>query len=198
MMDLPFVDNAPPAASPAVPSPAKGASDRLAAAALADLSRELAALKALDLHDLRARWRRLTRTAAPEYLSRALLLRLVAYKLQARIHGDLDPETARYLARVVKERTRRLKAGEKRKPKQPPPVPPVSADTRLKSGTLIGREFNGTMHRVTVVEGGYAWNGATHKSLSEIARKITGTRWNGPRFFGLRSRSATGAEAQRA
>jgi hypothetical protein len=194
-MDLRFAGNTPPVTLPAIPSTAREAFDKHPAA-LADLSSDLAGLKALDLHDLRARWRRLMRTAAPEHLSRSLLLRLVAYKLQARIHGDLDPETARYLTRVAKERARRLKAGEKRKPKQPPPVPPVPADTSLKSGTLIGREFNGTMHRVMVVEGGYAWNGTTHKSLSEIARKITGTRWNGPRFFGLRSRSAASAEGR--
>jgi hypothetical protein len=61
----------------------------------------------------------------------------------------------------------------------------------LKPGALLVREHAGVQHRVTVVEAGFAWNGATYKSLSEIARAITGTNWNGPRFFGLRDRTST-------
>jgi hypothetical protein len=152
-----------------------------------DLQRELTALPALDLHELRVRWRKLTRSTAPEHLTRALVLRLVAYKMQAKVYGDLDPGTARYLARVARERVRRIKAGEKRKPKASPPVPPVPAPAGIKPGSLIGREYQGAMHRVVVVQGGYEWKGQTYKSLSEIARRITGTRWNGPKFFGLRS-----------
>jgi hypothetical protein len=159
-----------------------------------DLQRELPALQALDLHELRVRWRKLTRSTAPEHLTRALLLRLVAYKMQAKVYGDLDPETARYLARVARERVRRIKAGEKRKPKAPPPVPPVPSPAGIKPGTLIGREYQGVMHRVVVAQGGYEWKGQTYKSLSEIARQITGTRWNGPKFFGLRP-SKTAARA---
>ena len=156
------------------------------------LEDDLQALQTLDLYELRVRWRKLTRSASPDHLTRSLLLRMVAYKLQACVYGDLDADSARYLARVAKERERRLRVGEKRKAKQPPPIPPVPTRSGLKLGTLIGREFNGTLHRVTVVEGGYAFNGNTYRSLSEIARGITGTRWNGPRFFGLRDRLAAG------
>jgi Protein of unknown function (DUF2924) len=102
----------------------------------------------------------------------------------------LDPETARYLTRVANARARRLKTGETRKPKDPPPVPPVPSPSGLKPGTLIGREYHGVLHRVVVVERGYQWQGATYTSLSDIARRITGTRWNGPRFFGLRPAKA--------
>jgi len=158
----------------------------LSSARVRGLEADLKALPTLDLYELRVRWRKLTRSSPPEHLSRSLLLRMIAYKLQARVHGDLDRESVRYLARVAKERARRLRAGEKRKPKQPPPIPPVPPRSGLKPGTLIGREFNGTIHRVTVIETGYVWNGHPYRSLSEIARRITGTRWNGPRFFGLR------------
>jgi hypothetical protein len=105
---------------------------------------------------------------------------------KAKVYGDLDSDTARYLARVARERLRRIKAGEKGKPKAPPPVPPVPSPAGVKPGALIGREYQGVMHRVVVVQGGYEWRGQTYKSLSEIARLITGTRWNGPKFFGLR------------
>jgi hypothetical protein len=91
---------------------------------------------------------------------------------------------------VARDSARRREAGEKRNPKAPPPVPPVSLDQRLKPGTLLIREFGGEMHRVTVVAGGFSWKGLTYTSLSEVARAITGTRWNGPRFFGLRGKAA--------
>jgi hypothetical protein len=76
-------------------------------------------------------------------------------------------------------------------------VPAVPDSRTLKPGAVLVREHAGTLHRVTVVEGGYAWSGTTYRSLSEVARAITGTRWNEPRFFGLRDRAAraSGAEA---
>jgi hypothetical protein len=98
------------------------------------------------------RWRKLTRTPPPD-LPRYLLLRLLAYKLQARLHGDLDAETVRYLRRINKERLRRLDAkASQRKPKAPPPIPPVPGHRGLKPGTVFAREFGGTMHKVTVVQ----------------------------------------------
>jgi hypothetical protein len=149
------------------------------------LEAELEALTGLDLHELRARWRRHLRSRPPEHLSRSLLLRLLAYKLQARAYGDLDAETARTLDQIAREQARRLKRGEGPR-KGPPVIPPVPGRRGLKEGTLLVREFGAEMHRVTVVAGGYAYQGATFTSLSEIARLITGTRWSGPRFFGLR------------
>ena len=65
-------------------------------------------------------------------------------------------------------------------------MPPVPSPSGLRPGTLIGREHNGILHRIVVAEAGYEWEGQIYKSLSDIARRITGTRWNGPRFFGLR------------
>jgi hypothetical protein len=157
------------------------------AACQISIDQQLAELSALDLQDLRVRWRKLLRTQPPQ-LSRPLLLRLLAYRLQARAYGDLNRETGRFLNRTARERARRKAERGKQRAKAPPPIPPVPTSTRLKPGTLLAREFNGIMHRVTVTQEGFAWQGMTYSSLSEIARLITGTRWNGPRFFGLRDK----------
>jgi hypothetical protein len=170
--------------SPAAPG---STSDQTTAGTALDA--EVAALSQLDLHQLRVRWRKLLRSHPPEHLSRSLLMRVLAYKLQARADGDLDGETVRYLDRIAKEQVRQLRRKEGRC-KAPPAVPPVPVPRRLKAGTLLAREFGGQMHRVTVVADGFAWNGAIYTSLSEIARLITGTRWSGPRFFGLRDKGA--------
>src|SRR6476660_8619259 len=79
-----------------------------------DLASEIDALADLDLHQLRIRWRKLMRKAAPEHLSRSLLVRILAYKIQARVLGELDRETTRYLDRIAKEQARRRRAGERR------------------------------------------------------------------------------------
>lgn len=167
----------------------------------AELAAELAALAALDLAGLRARWRRLTRKPAPPALGRALLLRLTAYTLQARALGDLDRETARTLDAVHRDQQRereRRRDGKGGLDGAGPPraVPlvlavPDARRGRLKPGTLLVREHRGRVHRVMVLERGFAHEGATYASLSEIARLITGTSWNGPRFFGLRERRTT-------
>ena len=173
------VSSASPAPSPATISPA--------------LKREIAEFATLDLADLRIRWRRHLRTAPPPQLSRSLLMRLLAYRIQAKVLGDLDRDSARLLDRIGKERLRRRAAAERAaKPKAPPIVPPIPAPG-LRPGTLLVREFAGEVHTVTVVAGGFAWKGATYASLSEVARAITGTRWNGPRFFGLRDKVPTRA-----
>jgi hypothetical protein len=148
----------------------------------------LATLATLDLHGLRVRWRKLFRKEAPAHLTRALLLRILAYRIQANAFGDLDRETARFLDRIARQR----RAGDKS------PVLPVAETRTLKAGAQLVREHDGVLHRVTVVEGGYAWSGTTYRSLSEVARAITGTRWNGPRFFGLRDRPARGKAGDRA
>jgi hypothetical protein len=156
----------------------------------AEIERELELLRGLDLHALRVRWRQHLRGVPPPTLSRPLLVRLLSYRIQERVYGGLDRDTARYLDRIAHEAARRKRAGERRKPKAVPEVPPVALDQRLKPGTLLVREHAGEMHRVVVVPGGFRWKEATFTSLSEVARAITGTRWNGPRFFGLRDRAA--------
>jgi hypothetical protein len=133
------------------------------------LESEIAHLRALDLESLRARWRTSFGRRAPAHLPRHLLLRMLAYGLQAQALGELDPLTIRRLDR--------LDAGS---------PSAVAAAPNLRPGTLLVREWDGVLHRVMALEEGFAWNGATFRSLSQVARAITGTRWSGPRFFGLR------------
>ncbi|WP_082617479.1 DUF2924 domain-containing protein [Bosea sp. Root670] len=122
-------------------------------------------LASLSFDELRARYRRLYRRAAPAGLSRDLIARLVAHRLQEQQLGKLDDELARYMAKLARgQETRR----------------------RIKTGSVLVREHDGVSHEVVIVPGGFLWNGETHRSLSTLARRITGTTWNGPRFFGLR------------
>jgi Protein of unknown function (DUF2924) len=138
---------------------------------------EIAHLRGLDLEGLRARWRSLTGRAAPAQLPRALLLGALAYRVQAAALGDLDRASVRFLERLAaKDRS-----GERA-------TVPIPASISLRPGSELNREWEGTVQRVRVLADGYAWNGTTYKSLSQVARAITGTRWNGPRFFGLRDR----------
>jgi hypothetical protein len=161
----------------------------IGAAAIPNLERELASLGGLDIDGLRLRWRKLFRSPAPPRLPRYLLLRIIAYRLQANVYGDLDRETIRFLDRVASDWKKQRAGGKPRKAKAVPPIPPVRSHRSLKSGTLLAREYGGTMQRVVVVPGGFLWNETTYSSLSEVARAITGTNWNGPRFFGLREKS---------
>jgi hypothetical protein len=158
-------------------------------AAIQKLECELASLDGLDIDGLRLRWRKLCRAPAPPHLPRYLLFRIIAYRLQANVHGDLDRETVRFLDRVAIDWKKQRASGKPRKAKAVPPIPPVPSHGSLKSGTLLAREYAGTMHRVVIVPGGFLWNETTYSSLSEVARAITGTNWNGPRFFGLRDKS---------
>ena len=175
-LDLQDGDAAAPAAAPS----ASGAPD---------LSAEIDALEKLDIHGLRQRWRRLFRKPAPPHLPRYLLLRIIAYRIQANVFGDLDRETVRFLDRIAREHERRREAGEPKPRKGAALVPPVLEKRSLKLGTILVREHGDVLHRVIVVEGGFSWNETTYRSLSEVARAITGTNWNGPRFFGLRAKS---------
>ena len=144
----------------------------------AAVENEIAHLRGLDLAGLRARWRGLTGRAAPPHLSKTLLLRVLAYRVQAAAFGDLDQATTRLLDRIAEE----ARAGRRIDV-------PVPDRVGLRPGTVLVREWEGTPHRVMVMEQGFAWNGAPYASLSEVARAITGTPWNGPRFFGLRDRA---------
>ena len=141
------------------------------------LQGELDRLAGMDAAGLSAAWRRSFGRAAPPGLSRGLLQRALAYRVQASALGDLDRETIRALERM----------------RQGGPVIPLR-ETRTRAGTLLVREWQGTMHSVMVLEEGYAWNGQTFDSLSKVAGAITGTSWNGPRFFGLRQGAKRGRQ----
>jgi hypothetical protein len=137
------------------------------------LADALARLEATNMANLETRWRRAFGRPVPPGLPRTLLVRVLSYRLQAEALGDLDRDTARALDRL---------AG----PGGGAAVIPLPDDRGSQPGTVLVREWQGTMHTVMVMSDGYAWNGVTYRSLSEVARAITGTRWNGPRFFGLR------------
>lgn len=138
------------------------------------ISEELAALPGLSLEELKQRWLELYDVPPPARLGRALMTRAIAYRLQEREFGGLRPATRRRLARAAEE----LAAGQA-------PSPPRAA---LKPGTRLLREWQGNTHEVIVLEKGVQYRGETWASLSAVAREITGTRWSGPAFFGLKGR----------
>ena len=142
---------------------------------------EIAHLRALDLNGLEARWKNEFGRPAPAHLARYLLFRILAYKVQADRLGDLDTATIKVLERAARRDRRtsevsKILAISDRRRSAPPP------------GTVLVREWDRKSHHVMVLPDGYAWNGVTFDSLSKVAFAITGTNWNGPRFFGLRDR----------
>lgn len=154
---------------------------RKAPAALLD--DEIARLRDLDTATLRARWRTVFGgSKAPPHLPRHLLLAMIVFRLQAEVFGDLDAETLRLLKKIelTPSKTEAIPLTEALRQRR----------RELAPGTILLREWNGQTCRVTVVEQGFAWQGSTYDSLSKIAQAITGTKWNGPRFFGLRAQSS--------
>jgi hypothetical protein len=140
---------------------------------------EIARLRDLDARDLRACWHTAFKSAAPPRLPRHILFRVLAYRLQATHLGDLDAESVRLLDRSVSPDDAGQRAADRGR-----------KCTTIRPGTILGREWNGKMQRVAVLTDGFAWEGTNYPSLSKVAFAITGTRWNGPKFFGLRDGSA--------
>jgi hypothetical protein len=128
----------------------------------------------LGLVELQAQWRMQFGRPAPVNLSRRLLFRLFIYRLQAEKYGDLLPATSRLLSSL--DFSHDIGIADLSK----------SGPAGLKPGTVLVREHGGMNHHVMVTKDGFSWNGANFRSLSQVALAITGTRWNGPRFFGLR------------
>ena len=129
---------------------------------------EIDRIRSLGLDDLRTLWRTTFRSSVPKGFTKDLLARFICWHIQEQAFGGLDRQTAKVLDGYARNN-------------KPP-------DRRLKAGTVLVREYQGERHTVTVVPGGYVWRESTYASLSTIARAITGTAWNGPRFFGLRTR----------
>ena len=148
------------------------------------LEAEIARLRDLGVKELRGRWQSILGRQPPPHLPRHLLFRILAYRLQADRFGDLDGESKHLLDRSESPE----KAGQQA-------VRLVRRIADVRPGTVLGREWNGRMQRVSVLADGFAWNGKTYPSLSQAAFAITGTRWNGPRFFGLRDKPAKGTSA---
>jgi len=146
------------------------------------LDTEIARLRGLDVKELRARWHTAFGRRAPPHLPGRLLFRILAYRLQADRLGELDADSRRLLDRIGSgppDETDWLAADLNR------------ARAELKPGTLLTREWDGHLQRVMVLPDGFSWNGKTYPSLSKAAFAITGSRWNGPRFFGLRDNPAS-------
>lgn len=148
---------------------ARGSDRRpMSRSATENLDAEIDRIAALTIDRLRALWRDTMGRPAPDALSKDLIARALAHRLQERSLGGLDPHLRRLLATLAK-----------------PGAEPVR---HLKIGSIIVREHEGKICEVMVAPGGFYWSGQTYSSLSAIARKITGVSWNGPRFFGLRGK----------
>ncbi len=145
-----------------VPSPAEEA-----------VTDELTKLLEYSIHELRKRWRALFRTEPPEAFGPDLLRRSIAQKLQENTHGGLDRATAQLLNQLIAQSAKNN--GK------------IVIPRRIKPGAMLVREWKGKSHRITVMQDGFSFENKPYDNLSEIARLITGTRWNGPRFFGLRT-----------
>lgn len=141
----------------------------------------IAHLRGLDLAGLRTCWHSTFGRTAPAHLPKHLLFRILAYRLQADRLGDLDKETLRLLDRIGADAA----GGDGKASPSRQRSLPVRA---LRPGTILMREWQDVPQRVMVLADGFAWKDQVYRSLSEAAFAITGTRWNGPRFFGLRDR----------
>src|SRR5580704_4276094 len=150
-----------------------------------DVAKALVRLSEVTIFELRSEWRRLHRMPPPMRLSRDLLIRGIIYQLQERAYGGLSKAAARKLEQAA--------AG-------PPscgaakPTPPIS----LRPGTRLVREWRGVTHTALINADGIEWRGQRYRSLTIVARKITGARWSGPRFFGLRQRQLNSYSSARA
>jgi hypothetical protein len=124
--------------------------------------------------ELKDRWRNLYGTEPPRKIHRSLLIPAIAYRIQENALGALKPSARRHLMRVARN------AADGRKAQNHPSLSP-------KPGTVLVRDWGGITHQVKVLEDGLLFRGKRYKSLSEVARVITGSRWSGPLFFGLKS-----------
>jgi hypothetical protein len=132
-------------------------------------------LAELDTTVLRREWRRLYRSHPPLHIRRDLLVLAIAWKLQEKVYGGLTAAQKRKLAGIAEDLRRNGDLSG-------------SPAIRMKPGLRLVREWRGKTHTVLVLEDGFEWNGERRRSLSTIAREITGTRWSGPLFFGLKRR----------
>lgn len=139
-----------------------------------DVKNKLALLPQKSKAELRALWQELFKNAAPSQVRGTLLIRILAYKIQEQAYGGLSTATRRRLRELAHNF-------------QSNPNYEFAAAPQIKPGTRLLREWRGQTHHVTVLERGYEFAGRRHSSLSQIARLITGTRWSGPLFFGLKT-----------
>jgi Protein of unknown function (DUF2924) len=140
----------------------------------------IAALVELDANGLCLQWRNHLGGTPPAHLPRWLLMKILAYRIQAAAFGGLDKETLRVLRQPKGHAPSDLHPFEAR-------IATTRDGTKLNAGALLAREWNGKLEREMILDKGFAWNGETYGSLSQVAKAMTGTSWNGHRFFGLRT-----------
>ncbi|MDP9195622.1 MAG: DUF2924 domain-containing protein [Pseudomonadota bacterium] len=141
-----------------------------------ELEAQLAALQDLDSNALKDHWRQIYGAEPPKRMSQERLRRAVAYKLQEKVYGGLNPAIRRQLRQMAQD----LRQGKK-----------VSAPVSIKPGTRLVRSWQGKAHTVIVQEDCFHYDGQTYRSLSAIAKAITGTQWNGRLFFGLKTKAGS-------
>jgi Protein of unknown function (DUF2924) len=137
------------------------------------ISRKLASLESSSIKALKQQWRALYGSEPPHRISRELLTRAVAYRIQEQARGGLKPSTRRLLVRL----------GNDARDGQPLKFEPSTA---ASAGTVLVRDWHGSAHEVKVLDQGVLYKRKRYRSLTEVAKLITGAHWNGPRFFGLR------------
>jgi hypothetical protein len=142
-----------------------------------NLEKQLEQLKQLRPEELRKRWQTMFGSTAPPRLRSSLMVQAIARRLQEKTFGGLKPATARMLQRVAEDAS----AGRK--------VSATAQKVELRIGTVLVREWHGSKHQVSVQKDGFLYRSRHYRSLSQIARIITGTQWSGPLFFGLKSRN---------
>jgi hypothetical protein len=140
-----------------------------------EISEKLAKLPEMGKSALCDLWRTHFKRVAPAGIRKELMIRMLAYRIQEEAFGGLDPKISRRLAQIANSLS-----------KNPKMV--LTSVARASTGTQLIRSWQGKTHTVTVEESGYQYQGRKYRSLSEIARHITGTQWSGPLFFGLKSR----------
>jgi len=151
---------------------APGSAGRSLVAQTGAVARELHQIKRMSIAALRDLWRRRFRSEPPPIQSGDILGRLIAWNIQVEAYGGLDAATQTKIEQLVRSSRRKGPSG----------IPPGPA---LRAGTILVREWRGVEHRVLVLDQGFEHRDKRYRSLSEAARAITGSRWSGPRFFGL-------------
>ncbi len=137
---------------------------------------ELDRLAVMPIAQLRVRYREVFRTDPPKAFGPDLLRRSIAHRIQEKAYGGLSRSAQPLLDQLMKAYVAK-------------PNGKIALPRRIKPGSVLMREWKGKSHRVTVLADGFVYDGDTYSNLSKIAGLITGTRWNGPRFFGLRSKT---------
>jgi hypothetical protein len=140
------------------------------------------ALTSLSKEDLRSRWAEAFKVPLPLRASREFLERSLAYRLQEEALGGLSPRLRKQLAKLAGASEKEPRSSSKDVPS-------------FKPGTRLIRAWQGEVHEIEVLKDGFSWQGRFYRNLSRIAREITGTRWSGPLFFGLRKRSPAPARS---